>query len=220
MLDKQMDQAERLRDEMEIELKRLSVSDRESMLASAEILKDSSDYVRRIYERFLLRESELNALKSAGLAKEHPKIKHYQSQVTDVQQVLQKAIVKEIEAFQARKNLQDKRVEELKKRVSSNQADSTNKARLLQEFNIAREEYQSAVKAKEQMAVRYDTEKTKIKIPAKHVIVHDTPEQSGVPVTRGREFVATLATVCSLPFAIGLGIMLMYLAELALPRRG
>ncbi|MCP5538416.1 MAG: hypothetical protein H7A51_19550 [Akkermansiaceae bacterium] len=218
--EKKLYQAEREKEELVFQLKRLSVADKDSVLASAESLKDGNDYISRIHERYLLRESELDALKSAGLAKEHPKIKQYTQRLLEAENVLKLAVGKEIEALKARVAMVDTRLQSLKNAVSGQQDQGTEKARMMQEFNVARMEYQTALNIKDQMEVKYDIEKTKTCLPPNNIIVHEMPEQAGTPVTRGREFFVTLGTVCSLPFSIGLGILLMYVVELIIPRKG
>ena len=69
------------------------------------------------------------------------------------------------------------------------------------------------------MEARYDLKRTKLVMPTNSVIVHQAPQQGGAHVTRGRDFVAALASVLSLPISIGLGILLMYIAEAIFSRK-
>ena len=91
--------------------------------------------------------------------------------------------------------------------------------REMHEPNVARKEYEMARAIKDGVEARYDLKRTKLVMPTNSVIVHQAPQQGGAHVTRGRDFVAALASVLSLPISIGLGILLMYIAEAIFSRK-
>jgi len=111
-------------------------------------------------------------------------------------------------------------VTKLKRVVDGFQNPGVRARRSDQEPDVPLKEYEMARDIRDGMEARYDLEKTKLIMPSNRTVVHQLAEQIGSPATRGREFFVTLGTVCSLPFSIGLGILLMYAAEMIIPRRG
>ena len=217
--EKKLYEASRERDQLTIRIKRISVADTESLLASANDLKQENDYINRLLEQYLLRESELDALKSAGLGKEHPKIKQHTESLTKAKVALQKAVLKEQETLRQKAAILDRRIKKMKETVNNLQDSGTDRARTMQEFIVARKEYEKAEDLRDQMEIKSNVEKAKLALPTNSIILHQTPEKGIMHVTRGREFFTTLGTVLSLPFSIGFSIMLMYIAELIFPRR-
>ncbi len=218
-LEKELFDATRKRDETAVQLKRLSVTDRESVLASAEALKDSNKNVKRAYDQYLLRESELNALGSAGLARAHPKTQRYTTRVEQAAGFLKTVVTQEIAATKARLVLEQENCRKIKQQLDAAAKRGVDAARALQEISLLRREFEMTLKIVDKFSEKLDIEKIKLRMPLNSIIVHEPPQQPSRPVTRGQEFVSSLATVCSLPFSIVLGILLMYFAELVLPRK-
>ena len=71
--------------------------------------------------------------------------------------------------------LVEARVKKMREVIASEKGSGEMMARDIQEFNIARKEYQTAVAIKEAMEVLYDREKTKMVMPVTNVIVHEEP---------------------------------------------
>lgn len=92
-------------------------------------------------------------------------------------------------------------------------------ARDIQEFKITRKDDQTALELKDNLELRYDLEKVKLILPSTQLIVHQLPEQSHDPVTKGGDFYRTLLAALSLPFSILAAILTVYVAESIFPRK-
>ncbi|MGB1261117.1 MAG: hypothetical protein ACPG6P_13815, partial [Akkermansiaceae bacterium] len=159
--------------------------------------------------------------------------KAYKKRIEELELVKRKqelaAIRKELKAKSEELKLQRKRLTEIARKVgitwggedakASGSPDRTARAREIQEFNLARKEYRTALKIKDQMQVKYDVEKAKMMLPLDMLTVHEEPEIALSPSTQGREFISAVGAVASLPFSAIAALILMYLAEAMFPRK-
>ena len=91
-------------------------------------------------------------------------------------------------------------------------------ARDIEEFKITRKDYQTALERKDNLELRYDAERVRL-FRTTHLIVHQLPEQSHDPVTKGRDFYRALLAALSLPFSILAAILTVYVTESIFPRK-
>jgi len=197
--------------------KLLSAEDEEFLLLTLEM--PNADF-KEAYKKYEEAIKEIETMKASGLAEGHPDIQTRRARVLEIKKSMDKRAVNVRESIKHKLALVQGRVKRLRGVVNDFQDQGTIPNRTFGEFNAARKEYEMALGIRDKIALRYDIENTKLCIPTNNTIVHQLPEQAGTPATRGREFFVTLGTVFSLPFSVGLGILLMYIAELIIPRRG
>ena len=218
LAEKELYEAERELEQTSFQIKQLQALEGDDLLSVVAELPDAG--FKAAYRKYEEAIKELGKMKTSGLAERHPDIQIRRARVLELKKSLEKRASNIQVSLKHRLALMEGRIKKMKEVVAGSNDRAMEKARAMQQFNVARKEYQTAGNIRDQMEIKYDIEKTKMVMPPMNIIVHETPEQAGVPVTRGREFFVTLGTVCSLPFSIGLGILLMYIAELIFPRRG
>jgi len=196
--------------------KLLSVDDRELFHSCAELPDVGFKEAYKKYEGAI---TELAMMKASGLGDNHPDITMRKKRIEELKKSLRRRVVNVRKSIKHSLARVQGKVKKMRFVVNKQQDEGLDTARSMQELNVARKEYEMARAIKDGMEARYDLEKAKMAMPTNSVIVHQIPEQGRVPVTRGRDFVTALASVLSLPISIGLGILLMYIAEVIFPRK-
>ncbi|MFK7911893.1 MAG: GumC family protein [Akkermansiaceae bacterium] len=217
LLEKQLYEAERERDQLKFQIQKLLAADEGDLLPLAADLPDAA--IKETYKKYEEAKQEIEKLKNSGLAEAHPDIKMHRERVEEFEKALKKRVENVRKSLRHREAILDGRVKKLKQQRDSRHGQSARRARDFQGFNITRKDYETAQGIADQLQIKHDIEKTKLAIPPTNIIVHQTPELSSSPVTRGKDFVTIIGTVASLPFTIIGGIVLMYLVEAIFPRK-
>lgn len=176
--------------------------------------------LKELQEQYQKEREILDKLRAAGLGKEHPDIREHEKAVKIYLAELKKRKnVATRESLKLKLKAVETRVQKLRKMLNEEQDKETTRAREIQEFNLARKEYQAAKITKDQLQVKRDTAKAKMRLPVVNHIIHQKPELPTTPVTKGRDFFTTLFTLIAIPCAAITAVILIYLAEAICPRR-
>jgi capsular exopolysaccharide synthesis family protein len=133
------------------------------------------------------------------------------SNIAQLEKSLERRAVSVRDSLKLKLALIDGRVKKMQEVVNSKKSEGTTTARDIQEFNIARKEYQTALSIKDNMEVKYDLEKTKLIMPPTNIIVHQIPEIEENPVSPNIPLNLALGAVVGLIFGVGIAFALEYL---------
>ncbi len=217
LAEKHLYEAERERDQLAIQIKKLLVADEDDILPLVAELPDVG--YKEIYQKYEEAQKEIETLKESGLAEAHPNVKLRRERVIELEKALKKRAQNVRESLNHRRAILEHRVKKMREARDRKQDEGTNRARAFQEFNISRKDYETAQGIADQMQIKYEAEIFKPLAGHANIIVHQQPELSHSPVTKGKDFVTTIGTVASLPFTMIGGIILMYIAEAVFPRK-
>ncbi len=188
--------------------KLLSVSD-EDLPSVASELPDVG--FKEAYNKYEDAKSELETMKASGLGDKHPDIAMRRARIFELEKSLRKRAVNVRESLKHSLALVEGQVENMRKVVNEQQDEGLDKARSMQELNVARKEYELARSIKDGMEARYDLEKTKLIMPSNSIIVHQIPEINDSPVSPNIPLNLALGAVVGLIFGIGIAFCLEYL---------
>jgi len=201
--------AEREKEQLSFQInKLLSVEDQDLISVAAE-LPDVG--FKQEYNKFEEVKRELETMRASGLGEQHPSIKIQKTLISELEKSLKKRAEDVRESLKHRLSLVNGRVEEMKKVVNNLQDEGTEKARGYQEYDMARKEYATALSIKDQMQLKYDVEKTKTKLPATNIVVHQVPEINDYPVSPKVSLNLGLGAVVGLIFGVSIALCLEYL---------
>ncbi|BDS08313.1 hypothetical protein NT6N_33530 [Oceaniferula spumae] len=217
MNEKLLYEAQREKEQIQYHLKRLTDLDVEELIRISSAIPGIG--FAEHYKKYTEAQDELEAKKATGLADNHPDIQQKTKVLEDMRASLAKRAANVKKALDFKLESINHRIEKLNDSLNQQQEVDSTRSRSLQEFNIARKEYQSALNIKDQLEVKYDIEKAKLVMPPINHVIHERPTRPSVPVTKGRDFYTTLFTLISVPFAAVGAIILIYLAEAVFPRR-
>ncbi|MCP5534649.1 MAG: polysaccharide biosynthesis tyrosine autokinase [Akkermansiaceae bacterium] len=207
--EKELYDAERQMEQISFQInKLLSVDDADLISVAAELPEVG---FREAYNKYEEAKSELQTMKASGLGDKHPDIEMRKTRIEELEKSLEKRAINVRESLKHRLALIEGRVKKMKAVVNELQDQGTEKARAIQEFNVARKEYQTALSIKDQMEVKYDIEKTKTVLPPTNIIVHEVPEINNNPVSPNIPLNLALGAVVGLIFGIGIAFCLEYL---------
>jgi len=131
--------------------------------------------------------------------------------IEELEKSLERRAVSVRDSLKLKLALIDGRVKKMQDVVNAKKHEGTATARDIQEFNIARKEYQTALHIRDEMEVKYDLEKTKLIMPPTNIIVHEVPKISDVPVSPNIPLNLGLGLVVGLIFGVGIAFALEYL---------
>ena len=209
LAEKELYDAEREKEQLSYQInKLLPLSDKELVAVAAE-LPDVG--FREYYNKFVEAKRELETMMASGLGNKHPEIKMRKAGIAELEKSLQKRANSVRDSLNHRLILLDGRVKKMEEVVNAKKADGTVMARQIQEFNVARKEYQTALNIKDQMEVKYDIEKTKTALPPTNIIVHQVPKIENDPVSPNVPLNLILGAVIGLIFGVGIAFCLEYL---------
>jgi len=188
--------------------KLLSVSD-DDLPSVASELPDVG--FKEAYTKYEDAKSELETMKASGLGDKHPDIAMRKARIIELEKSLRKRAVNVRESLKHSLALVEGQVENMRRVVNEQQDEGLDKARSMQELNVARKEYELARGIKDGMEARYDLEKTKLIMPSNSIIVHQIPEINDQAVSPNIPLNLALGAVVGLIFGIGIAFCLEYL---------
>lgn len=166
---------------------------------------------KEAYNKYEEAKSELETMKASGLGEKHPDIEMRKARIVELEKSLRKRALNVRESLKHSLALVEGEVENMKKVVNQQQDEGLDKARSMQELNVARKEYEMARSIKDGMEARYDLEKTKLIMPSNSIIVHQIPGINNNPVSPNIPLNLALGAVVGLIFGVGIAFCLEYL---------
>lgn len=171
MAEKELYQAERDKKQLHLKAAKLIPLDRDELIA---VVADQPDAaLKKSYQKYVVAKRELQAELAKGVEKDHPDIAARKAEIGELKVALEKQAVGYREKLQHQLVLLEARVKKMREVIESNQGKNPRRNRDIQEFNVARKEYQTASSIKEAMQKKYDLEKTEMIMPTTNIIVHD-----------------------------------------------
>jgi len=209
MAEKELYQAERDREQLTFQINKLLSLDREELIAVVADLPDVG--FKEYYNMYVEAKRDLLTLLAGGLGENHPDVLMRKTAIAELEISLEKRAVSVRDSLKHKLALIDGRVSKMQEVVNAKKDEGTATARDIQEFNIARKEYQTALSIKDNMEVKYDLEKTKLIVPVTNIIVHQTPQIEETAVSPNIPLNLALGAVVGLIFGVGIAFALEYL---------
>jgi len=209
LAEKQLYEANREKEQLKYQIETLLALDNDELVSVAADLPKVG--FQENYNQYVAAKRELQVMKAQGLGNKHPDIRARVTMIAELQASLTKRAINVRESLKHKLTLVEGRVGKMREVLNEQQDRGTEKARAFQEFNIARKEYQTAQKIKDQMEVKYDVEKTKLVMPPTSIIVHQVPEIEDNPVSPNVPLNLALGAVVGLIFGVGIAFCLEYL---------
>jgi succinoglycan biosynthesis transport protein ExoP len=207
--EKELYEAKRQMEQVSFQINKLLSVDNADLISVAAELPEVG--FKEAYNKYEEAKSSLLTMKASGLGDKHPDIAMRKTSITELEKSLEKRAINVRESLKHRLALVEGQVEKMKAVVNDLQDEGTERARAIQEFNVARKEYQTALSIKDSMEVKYDIEKTKTVIPPTNIIVHQIPEINDAPVSPNVPLNLALGAVVGLIFGLGIAFCLEYL---------
>lgn len=209
MAEKELYQAERDKEQLTFQINKLLSLDREELIAVVADLPDVG--FKEYYNKYVEAKRDLQQMLAQGFGENHPDIVMRKTGITELETSLEKRAVSVRESLKHKLALLEGRVTKMQEVVNAKKDDGTRTARDIQEFNIARKEYQTALSIKDNMEIQYDREKTKLVMPLTNIIIHQTPEIEETAVSPNIPLNLALGAVVGLIFGVGIAFALEYL---------
>ncbi|MGB0774507.1 MAG: polysaccharide biosynthesis tyrosine autokinase, partial [Akkermansiaceae bacterium] len=210
LAEKELYEAKREAEDIRFQIKKLlALKNREDLIAVAADLPKVG--FKESYDKYQDAKRELNTQLAAGLGKKHPEVVMRKRNIEDLETSLERRAQSVKDSLKHRLSVIEGRVENMEQVVKNEKAKGTNKARAIQEFNVARKEYQTALSIKDQMQFKHDTEKTKLIVDPLNITVHEKPELGMSPVSPNVPLNLILGAVVGLIFGVGIAFCLEYL---------
>ncbi len=207
--EKELYEAKREMEQISFQINKLLSVENEDLISVAAELPEVG--FKEAYNKYEEAKSEYQTMRASGLGEKHPDIAMRKTRIEELEKSLEKRAINVRESLKHRLALTEGQVEKMKAVVNDLQDEGTEKARAIQEFNVARKEYQTALNIKEGMEVKYDIEKTKTVLPPTNIIVHQIPEINDNPVSPNVPLNLALGAVVGLIFGVGIAFCLEYL---------
>jgi len=207
--EKELYDAERERDQIGFQINQLLELDDEDLISFTSELPEVG--FREKYEKYEDAKSQLKAMRASGLGAKHPNVLKQNTIIGELHNDLKKRAENARDGLRHKLKLTEAKVRELKDVRNELQDAGSQKARGMQEFNIARQEYETARRIKEQMQERYDIEKTKTMLTPTNIIEHQIPEINDNPVSPNVPLNLALGAVVGLIFGAGIALCLEYM---------
>jgi succinoglycan biosynthesis transport protein ExoP len=209
MAEKELYQAERDREQLTFQINNLLSLDQDELIAVVAELPDVG--FKEYYNKYVEAKRDLMTLLAGGLGENHPDVLMRKTAIAELEISLEKRAVSVRESLKHKLALIDGRVAKMQEVVNAKKEEGTATARDIQEYNIARKEYQTALNIKDNMEVKYDTEKTKLIVPVTNIIVHQRPQIEEAAVSPNIPLNLALGAVVGLIFGLGIAFALEYL---------
>ena len=205
--------AEREKEELDLQIKKLENLDGEELIRRASKLEEVGFPER--YQEYIEAQENLELLRATGIAPKHPEFQQKSKAVEGLQSALLKRASNTKVALQLRLDMLEKRIEKIKK-ISGN---GSNDVRVIRDFNSVIREHQSAQSILEGVSADYEIAKNKFNSPTISHIVHEEPRLASRTVTKGRNFFTTILTISAAVCSIFVALAAIYLAEVIFPLR-
>lgn len=209
MAEKELYQAERDKEQLAFQINKLLSLNQEELVSVVADLPDVG--FKEYYNKYVEAKRELLTALSGGLGPNHPDVLMRKTAITELETSLEKRAVNVRESLKHRLTLIEGRVQKMQEVVNAEKDAGTGTARDIQEFNIARKEYQTALNIKDNMEMKYDLEKTKLIMPPTNIIVHQVPQIEETAVSPNIPLNLGLGAVVGLIFGVGIAFALEYL---------
>jgi len=209
MAEKELYQAERDKEQLTLQIKKLLSLDREEMIAAVAELPDVG--FREYYNKYVEAKREYEGALAGGLGPNHPDILMRKSNIEELEKSLERRAISVRDSLKLKLSLIDGRVKKMQQVLDSKKQEGTATARDIQEFNIARGEYKRALRLKNDMEIKYDLEKSKLDMPATDIIVHEVPKIGDTPVSPNIPLNIGLGVVVGLIFGVGIAFALEFM---------
>ena len=209
LAEKELYQAERDREQLTFQINKLLSLSRDQLVAVVADLPDVG--FKEYYNKYIEAKRDLQVLLAGGLGENHPDVLMRKTAISELEVSLEKRAVSVRDSLKHNLALLDGRVKKMQEVVNSKKEQGTYTARQIQEFNIARKEYQTASAIKDNMEVLYDRDKTKMVMPLTNIIVHEHPVVGDDPVSPNIPLNLALGAVVGLIFGVGIAFALEYL---------
>ena len=207
--EKELYQVERERDQLTFQINKLLSLSSDQLVAVVADLPDVG--FKEYYNKFVEAKRDLQVLMAGGLGENHPDVLMRKTAISELEISLGKRAISVRDSLKHNLALLDGRVKKMQEVVNAKKEEGTVTARDIQEFNIARKEYQTALAIKDNMEVQYDREKTKMIMPLTNIIVHEHPVAGDTPVSPNIPLNLGLGLVVGLIFGVGIAFALEYL---------
>lgn len=209
MAEKELYQAERDREQLSFQINKLLALDRDELVAVVADLPDVG--FKEYYNKYVEAKSELQQLLAGGLGPNHPDVAMRKTGIVELEKNLEARAVSVRDSLKHNLALLEGRVKKMQEVVDTKKNEGTATARDIQEFNIARKEYQTALAIKDNMEIKYDLEKAKLVMPLTNIIVHEVPQIEENAVSPNVPLNLGLGLVVGLIFGVGIAFALEYL---------
>jgi len=207
--EKELYQVERDRDQLTFQINKLLSLSSDQLVAVVADLPDVG--FKEYYNKFVEAKRDLQVLLAGGLGENHPDVLMRKTAISELEISLGRRAISVRDSLKHNLALLDGRVKKMQEVVNAKKEEGTITARDIQEFNIARKEYQTALAIKDNMEVQYDREKTKMIMPLTNIIVHEHPVIGNTPVSPNIPLNLGLGLVVGLIFGVGIAFALEYL---------
>ena len=207
--EKELYQAERDMEQLRFQIKNLLAKDRDELISVIAELPEVG--FREYYNKYVEAKRDLQAALAGGLGENHPDIVMRKTVIAELEISLEKRAVNVRDSLKNKLVIIEGRVKKMQEVVNAKKDEGTATARDIQEFNIARKDYQTALKIKESMELQYDREKTKMIMPPTNIIVHQHPQIEEAAVSPNIPLNLGLGAGVGLIFGVGIAFALEYL---------
>ncbi|NWK57450.1 polysaccharide biosynthesis tyrosine autokinase [Verrucomicrobiaceae bacterium N1E253] len=207
--EKELYQAKRDKEQLSFQLNKLLTLSREELIAVAAELPEVG--FQEYYNKYIEAKRELQQMLAQGFGENHPDIVMRKTGITELEASLERRAHNVRDSLKHKLDLLEGRVEKMQEVVNAQKEEGTVTARDIQEFNIARKEYQTALAIKDNMDIQYDREKTKLEMPMTNIVVHQYPQIQDNAVSPNVPLNLALGAVVGLIFGVGIAFALEYL---------
>ena len=209
LVEKELYQAQRDREQLTFQINKLLSLSSDQLVSVVADLPDVG--FKEYYNKYVEAKRDLHVLQAGGLGDNHPDVKMRKIAIHDLAESLEKRAISVRDSLKHNLALLDGRVAKMQEVVNSKKQEGTHTARQIQEFNLARKAYDTAVHIKDNMDVLYDREKTKLEMPLTNILVHEYPTVGDSPVSPNIPLNLALGAVVGLIFGVGIAFALEYL---------
>lgn len=202
-------QAKRDKEQLSFQISKLLSLDSEELIAVAADLPDVG--FKEYYNKYIESKRQYVTIQTGGLGPNHPDVLMRKKELDELKQSLERRAVNARDALKHKMSLIEGRVKKMQQVVDAEKNAGTAIARDIQEFNIARKEYQTALNIKDAMETKYDLEKTKLVVPPTNIIVHQVPQVEETAVSPNIPLNLALGAIVGLIFGVGIAFALEFL---------
>ncbi len=165
MAEKELYQAERDREQLTFQINKLLALDSDELVTVVSDLPDVG--YKEYYNEYVEAKRDLQVLMAGGHGENHPDVLKSKKAISELEVSLEKRAINVRDSLKHNLSLLDGRVKKMQEVVNSKKVEGANTARDIQEFNIARKEYQTALAIRDAVEVKFDRENAKAVIDGK-----------------------------------------------------
>lgn len=205
--DRDLYEMKKEKDLLVFQIKKLLTVTDDELISLVSEFPDDVGY-KEAYTKYEDAGNELEAMRASGLGEKHPEIEMRKSRLGDLKKTLAKRAVTVRESLKQRLTLLEGRVVRMEKVRDQTKNEGMRQGRAFQQLKIANQEYENARNLRDQMQIKYDTEKANESIPTDNISVHHYPEVRNTPVSPSVPLNLGVGAAIGLFFGIGIAFAL------------